>query len=154
MSIYGRFTRVGPSGFGHTSTAEQVAAGVDLTGQTWLVTGCNSGLGAETLRVLSRRGATVLATARTEAKARAATAGVAHAVPLVCELSDIQSVRACVRAVEALDRPLDGIMTNAGVMALPKRSLCYGIEKQLFVKIVNPFYCCCLPIFPVSLEIL
>ena len=85
MSLYGRFTRVGPSGFGHASTAEQVTAGQDLSGQTWLVTGCNSGLGAETGRVLASRGARVLATARTEGKATDAVAGWAGAVPLLLE---------------------------------------------------------------------
>ncbi len=139
MSLYGRFTRVGPSGFGHASTAEQVAAGLDLSGQTWLVTGSNSGLGAETCRVLSSRGARVLATARTPAKAEAAVASLSGAVPLVCELSDIHSVRRCVAAVRDLDHPLDGIITNAGVMALQTRELCYGIEKQFFVNHVAHF---------------
>ncbi|HJM70861.1 MAG TPA: oxidoreductase, partial [Gammaproteobacteria bacterium] len=36
------------SPFGATSTAEEVTAGLDLTGKTALVTGCNSGLGFET----------------------------------------------------------------------------------------------------------
>ena len=38
-------------GFGATSTAEEVTLGLDLTGKTALVTGCNSGLGLETMRV-------------------------------------------------------------------------------------------------------
>lgn len=41
-----------PSRFGKTSTAEDVTAGMDLSGKTALVTGCNSGLGLETMRVL------------------------------------------------------------------------------------------------------
>lgn len=139
MSVFSRLSRVGPSGFGYRSTADQVAAGRDLFDQTWLVTGCNSGLGAETLRVLAARGATVLATARTPAKAEAAVRGVPKAVPLVCELSDIHSVRACVRAVQERGVPLDGILTNAGVMALPERALCYGVEKQLFVNHIAHF---------------
>jgi hypothetical protein len=33
-----------PSRFGKTSTAEDVTAGMDLSGKTALITGCNSGL--------------------------------------------------------------------------------------------------------------
>ena len=40
--------------------------GLSLAGQTILVTGCNSGIGQETCRVLALRGALVLGTARTK----------------------------------------------------------------------------------------
>jgi len=60
MSLYQLFTSKGPSGFGYGSTAEEVTQGLDLAGKTILVTGCNSGLGQETLRVLALRGAQVV----------------------------------------------------------------------------------------------
>ena len=41
------------SGFGKASTAEEVIAGIDLTGKTAIVTGGYSGLGRETVRVSS-----------------------------------------------------------------------------------------------------
>ena len=89
MSLYGSLTSPGPSGFGYSSTAQGVLAGLDLTGKTYLVTGCNSGLGLETLTALSAAGARVIGAARTEAKAAAACAAVpGDAVPLVCELSE------------------------------------------------------------------
>lgn len=49
-------------GFGPASTAEEVIRGIDLTGQTAIVTGGYSGLGLETARVLHQAGAQVLAT--------------------------------------------------------------------------------------------
>ena len=58
---------VGP--FGATSTAEEVTVGLDLTGKTAMVTGCNSGLGFETMRVLAMRGAHVIGTGRNLEKA-------------------------------------------------------------------------------------
>jgi NADP-dependent 3-hydroxy acid dehydrogenase YdfG len=72
MPLLQFFKSKGPSGFGFGSTAEQVTEGLDLAGKTFLVTGVNSGLGQETLRVLSLRGAKVLGTARTAEKAKAA----------------------------------------------------------------------------------
>lgn len=90
----------GPSGFGASSTAEAVTAGRDLSGRTFLLTGCNSGLGLETLRVLALRGARVLAAARTEDRAREAigVAKAGSAIPVACELvNEPASVRACVR---------------------------------------------------------
>ena len=71
MSLFAMFKSTGPTGFGYGSTAEQVTEGLSLAGQTILVTGCNSGIGQETCRVLALRGALVLGTARTKEGAMA-----------------------------------------------------------------------------------
>lgn len=82
------------SSFGPKSTAEEVTAGIDLTGKTALVTGCNSGLGYETMRVLALRGADVLGTARTMEKGKEACATVRGvATPLVMELTEFRHSR-------------------------------------------------------------
>ena len=44
---------ISPSGFGEDSTAEEVTAGLDLKGKLAVVTGCTSGIGFETMRVLA-----------------------------------------------------------------------------------------------------
>ncbi|MDH5254390.1 MAG: SDR family NAD(P)-dependent oxidoreductase, partial [Gammaproteobacteria bacterium] len=62
--------------YGADSTAEQVVEGIDLTGKTALITGANSGLGYETMRVLALRGAHVIGAARTMEKAEQACAGI------------------------------------------------------------------------------
>jgi len=117
--------------FGKSSTAEAVTAGIDLTGKLVLVTGVNSGIGFETLRVLALRGAHVIGTARTQAKAEAACGQVSGRVTaLACELESQDSIRSCARDVERLGRPLDIFIANAGIMALPKRELVNGVEKQ------------------------
>ena len=91
MSIAALLKGKGPNGFGYGTTAAEVVAGCDLTGQTMLVTGCASGLGLETIRALAGRGARVIATARTVDKARAASAGSGGGskgdfLPLACDL--------------------------------------------------------------------
>ena len=64
------------SSFGEDSTAEQVTEGLDVKGKIAVVTGCNSGIGYETMRVLALRGAYVIGTGRTLEKAQAACASV------------------------------------------------------------------------------
>jgi WW domain-containing oxidoreductase len=143
MSIVAALFGKGSSGFGYGSTAEQVVAGLDLSGRTILVTGTNSGLGLETVRALVGRGATVLAAARTEEKARDACAVLnglsGTTIPLACELSDPVSIRTCVARVKELARPLDAIICNAGIMALPELNQAFGYELQFFTNHVGHF---------------
>lgn len=139
MSLLSHLKGKGPNGFGYGSTAEDVTRGLDLGGHTILVTGCNSGLGLETVRALSGRGARVIATARTEAKAREACAGLPKITPLACELSDPASVRACVDAVTRDGAELDAIICNAGIMALPELHQACGYELQFFTNHIGHF---------------
>ncbi len=140
MSLVSALKSPGPNGFGYGSTAEEVTAGVDLTGKTYLLTGSASGLGLETLRVLSLRGAHVIATARTEKNAAQAIAiAKANGTPIACELTEPESVRAAAAAVKRLGRPLDGIICNAGVMAVAKLRLFHGYEMQFFTNHVGHF---------------
>jgi WW domain-containing oxidoreductase len=140
MSLYQYLTSKGPSGFGYGSTAEQVTEGLSLEGKTVLVTGCNSGLGQESLRVLSMRGARVVGTARSLDKATAACGGVqGPTVPLACELSDPVSVRGCVAAVKEAGLKLDAVICNAGIMALPTLQQAHGLELQFLTNHVGHF---------------
>jgi len=130
MALIELVKKKGPSGFGWGSTAEEVTADVDLTGQTILVTGSNSGLGKETSRVFAARGAHVVMAARTIDKARqTAEATDGHTTPVACELSEPASVRSCAETVAGLGQ-LDAIVCNAGIMALPRLEQVRGIEKQ------------------------
>ena len=131
--------RGGANGFGYASTAEEVTAGLDLTGKTYLITGVGSGLGAESARVLAARGARIVGSARTMAKAEAACASLPDAVPVACELGDPASVRACVAQVRDAVPALNAIVANAGVMMIPEREQIHGVEKQLFVNHVGHF---------------
>jgi WW domain-containing oxidoreductase len=140
MSIYGWFAAKGESGFGYDSTAEEVTEGLSLDGKTILVTGCNSGLGLEAMRVLAMRGARVVGTARTLEKARDACGSVkGETVPMACELSEPASVRACVAEVKKQGLRLDAVIANAGIMALPKLETAHGYELQFFTNHIGHF---------------
>jgi NAD(P)-dependent dehydrogenase (short-subunit alcohol dehydrogenase family) len=112
------------SRFDARSTAEEVTAGIDLTGRTALVTGCNAGIGYETMRVLAMRGAHVLGTARSVKKGEDACNSVAgRCTPIVLELTDFDSVVACANQVKAMDVPLDIVVCNAGILFRDQRQV-------------------------------
>lgn len=118
-------------GFTRRSTAEDVLRGCDLVGKTAVITGINSGLGYESMRVLAGRGARVIGLARTLEKAQQACRDVkGKTLPLACELSDFASVKACGEAVKALGMPVDIVITNAGIMAPTKLTTAHGVEMQ------------------------
>lgn len=122
------------SEYGFATTCDEVVANLDLSGKTVLITGCNSGLGFESMRVMAARGAHVIGTGRTLAKASAACDSVTgRTTPVACELSDFDSVVACAGAVTRLGEPIDVLMCNAGIMALPELQQVYGLERQFVV---------------------
>lgn len=112
--------------FTATSTADDVVEGLDLTGTRVVVTGGASGIGLETVRSLAKAGAEVtLAVRDTEAGGRAAqdvvgTTGNTTLRVARLDLVDLDSVAAF---VADWDGPLDLLINNAGVMALPQLTL-------------------------------
>ena len=50
MSLIEFFKKNGSSGYGYGSTAKDVTTNLNLSGCTYLITGCNSGLGLESLK--------------------------------------------------------------------------------------------------------
>jgi len=140
MSLVSLFKGKGASGFGYGTTAEVVTQGILLKGKTYLVTGSTSGIGLETVRVLAQRGARIIATGRSKEKVLTALDRMPGVfIPLACELSDPASVRACVSAVVHEGLKLDGIIANAGVMALPTLELVHGYERQFFTNHIGHF---------------
>jgi NAD(P)-dependent dehydrogenase (short-subunit alcohol dehydrogenase family) len=126
--------------FDEKSTGEEVTKGLDLSGKTILITGVNSGLGYETMRVLAMRGAHIIGFARNMEKAQEACARVGgKTTSVACELTDFNSVVAAAETVKALNKPIDVLICNAGIMELPKLEQVYGIEKQFVVNYLGHF---------------
>src|SRR5216683_6417027 len=123
--------------FGAESTADEVLAGINLTGKRILVTGVSAGLGVETTRALAAHGATVVGTARDLAKARHALddafshkLGDAPVELLEMDLASLASVRKAAADLTARATRFDAIIDNAGVMACPQGKTRDGFETQ------------------------
>ncbi len=127
--------------FSFSSTAEDVTDGVDLTGKTIAITGCNSGLGKESARVLALRGAHIVGLARTVQKAQAAfdELGLTETTAIACELSEPSSVREAATSLLSLGSKLDVLLCNAGIMALPQRIVRHGLELQFLTNHMGHF---------------
>lgn len=123
-----------PTAFGRQSTADEVAAGHDLTGKLVVLTGASAGLGEETARTLGAAGADLfLGARRVNQLSRSDVKGTL--APL--DLMSVASAEAFGDAVLALDRPVDLLILNAGIMAAPYRLSEIGVESQLMTNYVG-----------------
>jgi len=109
----------------------------ELSGKTAIVTGGNSGIGLGAATALARRGATVIIACRDPKKAEAAVDSISSVAngnrveAQSLDLSRLASVRAFSDAILARGEPIDLLVNNAGVMALPKSKTEDGFETQL-----------------------
>jgi NAD(P)-dependent dehydrogenase (short-subunit alcohol dehydrogenase family) len=93
----------------------------DLDGQTFLITGGNTGIGLAAARNFAGRGGRVYLACRSRAKGETAVAALIEATGnhqigyLPLDLADLDSVRACAQDFLARDEPLHVLVNNAGV---------------------------------------
>ncbi len=109
----------------------------DQSGKRIVITGANSGIGLEAARVLADRGAHVVMACRSSDKAEAAAEEIRATVPdasleiVALDLGSLDSVKEAAAVITNDDRPLDTLINNAGIMAVPHGTTTDGFELQL-----------------------
>ncbi|KAJ3704472.1 hypothetical protein LUZ61_008177 [Rhynchospora tenuis] len=111
----------GPSGFGSASTAEQVTHHLSLPPNlTALITGCTSGIGFETARVLAKRGVRIILPARDVKRGNEVRERILRQSPaaqiyvLELDLSSLTSILCFCSHFLSLGLPLNILINNAG----------------------------------------
>jgi NAD(P)-dependent dehydrogenase (short-subunit alcohol dehydrogenase family) len=115
-------------------------------GRLALVTGATSGLGYEAALALARAGAEVVLAARDEAKAERARVSIRRQCPdariaiQALDTARLASVRAFGDRWRSEERPIDILLLNAGIAAVPRREETEdGFERQLGTNYLGHF---------------
>jgi NAD(P)-dependent dehydrogenase (short-subunit alcohol dehydrogenase family) len=118
----------------------------DLTGRLAIVTGANSGLGFGLTQRLAEAGAEVILAVRNADKGADAVARLTALVPKAklgirsLDLSSLDSVAAFAAESAKDGRPIDVLINNAGIMAVPQRlTTADGFELQFGSNYLGPF---------------
>ncbi|CAH2099628.1 unnamed protein product [Euphydryas editha] len=111
-----------------------------LVGKTAIVTGCNTGIGKETVLDFYKRGAKVIMACRSTEKAEAAKNEIEQRckdltekgdiVIEKCDLSSLKSVREFSKKILDTEPQINILVNNAGVMMCPKGFTEDGFETQ------------------------
>ncbi|KAI8801793.1 hypothetical protein BJ742DRAFT_684778 [Cladochytrium replicatum] len=117
----------------------------DLSGKTAIVTGGNTGIGLETVRLLASKNAKVYLAARSPERAKEAIDDVRAGLPgakvefMYLDLADMKMTKdAATRFVES-GEPLDILINNAGVATAPFELTKDGIEKMFAIDHMGHF---------------
>jgi NAD(P)-dependent dehydrogenase (short-subunit alcohol dehydrogenase family) len=123
--------------------AEQIPL---LSGRRFLITGANSGIGFAAAMKLARKDAELILACRDADKGKVALARLREEAPgvraevAVLDLASLASVREFARRELDRQRPLHVLINNAGVMALPRRTLTEdGFEMQFGTNVLGHF---------------
>jgi NAD(P)-dependent dehydrogenase (short-subunit alcohol dehydrogenase family) len=119
------------TGFTAASTADDVLAGIDLSGKNAVVTGGHVGLGLEATRALAKAGASVTVGSRDPGRAAAALAGIERVEADQLDLLDPASIDGFAARYLGSGRPLHILLNNAGIMGGPLARDARGYESQL-----------------------
>jgi dehydrogenase/reductase SDR family protein 12 len=119
VAFYGRFL-VSFSAIGYRARAlTWQALPASFGGQTWIVTGATAGIGRATVEGATRRGATVLALARSREKLDALVRGApgpGKVIPIVVDLSLVADTQRAAAAIVAQGTRIDVLVNNVGLL--------------------------------------
>jgi NAD(P)-dependent dehydrogenase (short-subunit alcohol dehydrogenase family) len=111
--------------------------------KAWIVTGPTSGIGRRTALDLAEHGSVVLVgrdpikLSQVEAEIQSRAGG--RAVSVMCDFSDVTSVRAAAAEIVALDLPVAGVLNNAGIMAMSSSKTPLGWDLAFATNHLGPF---------------
>jgi NAD(P)-dependent dehydrogenase (short-subunit alcohol dehydrogenase family) len=111
--------------------------------RAWIITGPTSGIGRRTALELASHGTVVLVgrdpdkLSQVETEIRARPGG--DAVSVVCDLSDITSVRRAAAEIVALAVPVTGLLNNAGIMPSRAGRSAQGWDLAFATNHLGPF---------------
>ena len=131
--------------FNGRSTADEVLAGLNLTGKTVVVTGSSAGLGSETARAMAAAGAEIVMVSRDAAKNEAVAARIKAAQPeanlhlVAMDLADMESVRRGAAEILAAHPRIAALINNAGIMGGPYILTKDGLELHFAINHVGHF---------------
>jgi len=117
----------------------------DMAGRITAITGTTTGTGYVCARELAKLGATVLLLNRASSRADSSLQQLKEEVPggvfdaIVCDLQDLQSVRAAVELITSKYDRLDVLCNNAGVMALEDYATGDGYDVQMQTNCISHF---------------
>lgn len=110
--------------------------------KAYIITGPTSGFGYQTALELAKHGTVVLAGRDRgklgEVRTTIERAG-GHAVPVVCDLSDLASVRRAAAEITALGLPLAGLVNNAGTGQVRATKNAQGWDTVFATNHLGPF---------------
>jgi len=113
------------------TTTDEVVDGLDLSGQTIVITGATSGLGKESARALAQTGAHLVLCGRNDEKGQAVVDEIGGDSAFHhLDLASLDAVRTSADQLLSKIERLDVLMNNAGVMACPLDRTADGFEMQ------------------------
>ncbi|KAK8470321.1 hypothetical protein PHAVU_004G112501 [Phaseolus vulgaris] len=139
-------SRKGVSGFSSSSTALQVTQGIHATALTAIVTGASSGIGAETARVLALRGVHVIMGVIDMIDANNLKKSILKEIPtakvdvMKLDLSSMVSVQNFATEFNSTRLPLNILINNAGICAVPFMLSTDNVELQFAINYLGHFH--------------
>ena len=110
--------------------------------KAYIITGPTSGIGRRTALELAKHG-TVVLVGRDRGKLAEVQKAIARkrrrAVSVVCDLSDIASVRRAAAEITALNLPIVGLLNNAGIMPMRPTKNALGWDMTFATNHLGPF---------------
>lgn len=145
INFYGRFT---PSytkiGYYARRLTWGSSARYDFAGQRWIVTGANAGIGKAIMHAAAGAGAEVTAVARNRDRLDAAIAelpaeAAARVTPVIADMSLQRETERLLRQLLSVDRPVDVLINNVGVLLNEHSITEEGRETSFVTNVLSHF---------------